>query len=278
MPITNPPSPIGYHAQIHTLQVMAKTMNPEIKAFFDPLDKLPDNDISTPTGALMHACFIRPEDPVALNHMRMDYYSQICGGLIARIGDEFYGIPKSDFKQKKNRLAAQVVLKFQEPKTLQKRRKAKNPKRMTVSCDLLKPATEVTEEEIRAIASRLYREFPKPTKRGDMHFCGRSKYTYMAYEDGLQITQLQASSTKEAEQFIQKICRCMGREYREGLLKESKHVKPVQDQEVTVLDETTVIKKSFVLGYVELRTGFFIGSSTGVDKALFFRPDSQVAP
>ena len=277
MPQGNQPAPANYNPVKHFIQVVAKSLNPQIRDYFDPNGEFADDDITTPTGALKRACLIDADESLLLVNAKMNFYALMTGRMIQDIGDQFYGTPKDDFKLRRNNLQAQVVLKFQEPYNLQRQARRSHPKRMKISIPLLKDATAVTLTEIATIRSRLKQRFPEPKNRGDLYLCGNNKYSYYDPEQGLQMPQIQAANQNQAINFVKDICYCFSRDYDDTRLNESRKINPrAQDETVRVLGKTTKRKRKKVIGYVYLVSATFIGADTGIDELLLYRPKVTV--
>ncbi|AFY38661.1 hypothetical protein Lepto7376_2379 [[Leptolyngbya] sp. PCC 7376] len=277
MPETNQPAPENYNPKTHFLQVAAKSLNPEMREFFDPNGEIEELDITTPTGALRRACLIDVDESLLLNVGKMIFYGLMTGKLSEELMSKFYGIPKDDFKLRRNNLQAQVVLKFQEPSNLQRKARRNHPKRMKVSVPLLKDATDVTIAELTAIKNRLKQRFPEPKSRTDLYLCGNNKYSYYDPEQGLQMPQIQAANQNQAIEFVKDICYCFSRDYDDTRLNESRKINPrAQDETVKVIGKTTRRKKKKVIGYVYLVSATFIGADTGVEELLLYRPRMSI--
>lgn len=143
--------------------------------------------------------------------------------LATLIGNEFYGVPKTDYKQSKTGLKKQILFSFKEPSALQKKRKAKNPKRLQIGVNV-----EGRNINLSQLQEKIKTAFPKPVEdsTANLYFCGAIKYSYFAPNDGLQITQLQSNHDTNAENLVKKICGLVDITYRPETLKRSQAVKP----------------------------------------------------
>ncbi|AFY39369.1 hypothetical protein Lepto7376_3132 [[Leptolyngbya] sp. PCC 7376] len=277
MPQTNPPAPQNYNSKTHFLQVVSKTLNPQIRDYFDPNGEFPDENITTPNAALKRACLIEPDASLILNVAKMIFYVLMCGRLTAEIGERFYGTPKTDFKQRRNNIQAQVIFYFQEPSKYRRRANRKHPKRMRVSIPLLKDATQVTVAEITQITNRINQRFPLPKSQGDLYLCGQEKYSYYDPVSALQMPQIQAANQNQAAQFVKDICYIFSREFDPTRLNKSvKYQEAAVKETVRVLGESTTRMRRKVVSRVALVSVEFIGGNTGLDKTLIYRPLKEI--
>lgn len=203
MPERNPPAPQTYHSKDHFLQVVSKSLNPEIRKYFDPNGEFPDEDISTPTSALKRASLIDPEESLLLNVGKMIFYGLMAGKLSADIGDQFYGIPKSSFKDIYRELDAQVILFFKEDrKSARQNDRSKSPLDMRISFRLKEKSETITKADVTALQNRIIQQF-NPSFR---HYKGLKKFSYHDPANGFCGNRILANFENEAKDILQKAC------------------------------------------------------------------------
>ncbi|ANV90774.1 hypothetical protein [Picosynechococcus sp. PCC 8807] len=203
MPEQNPPQPENYNPKTHFLQVAAKSLNREIRDYFDPLGEFDDENISAPTSALKRACLIDPEESLLLNVGKMLFYGLMAGKVVQDIGDTFYGIPKSSFKDIYRELDAQVILFFKEDqKSARQNDRQKHPLDMRVSFRLKDRAEMLTKADVTALQNRIIQQF-KPNFR---HYKGLKKFSYRDPANGFSGTCVFSNFENEAKDIYQKAC------------------------------------------------------------------------
>lgn len=218
MPEQNPPQPTNYNPKTHFLQVAAKSLNPEIRKYFDPNGDFADEDISTPTSALKRASLIDPEESLLLNVGKMIFYGLMTGKLSADIGDQFYGIPKTSFKDSFRYLDAQVILYFKEDSGDARRQgRGKHPLDMQLSFRLLKKSEQLTESEVNQLQNRIIQSFPHNFR----HYKGLKRFSYNDTENGFSGTYVHSNFENEAKDLYQKACYIAGVPFDNDYLGES---------------------------------------------------------
>lgn len=242
---TNQPSPEAYNPTTHFIQVVAKALNPEIRDFYDPNGEIEETDITTPTGALRRANLIDADENLQLVIAKMIFFGLLSGRLSADIGDKFYGIPKTSFKDTYKSLDVQVILLFKEDQgSARQNGRGKHPLDMRLSFRLLTPSTQLTTSQVSQLQTRLIQQFQPSFK----HYKGLNKYSYHNPASGLNGTYLHANRRSDAKDIYQRICAVAGVIYDDDYLTESKKG-GYKTETVTVLNET--VKKTN-----KPRTGF----------------------
>lgn len=182
--------------------------------------------------------------------------------LATLVGNEFYGVPKTDFKQF-YQLQPQLKFFFQEPERQRLKRGAKNPKRMQFSVALRKNIDDIDEAYLKDLTAKINSAFPRPRHSNDLIFLGSSKYSYYAPDDGYQLKGIQAPNETMAISFIKSILSVTGTKFEQYRLTRTTRLGEVPNDSST---------KKMVMGYVSLFKVVYVDPKNRDDIPLIYRP------
>lgn len=219
---------MAFDENFNFISVASKALNAYLDKIFIDADGAPITiedgvNYPAPLQSFKRALTIKDSDSLnlvvgklVLGLIGTGYFSNL-------ISEEFYGVPKSDFKQSKTGLKNQIIFYFVEPKSLQRKRKAADPKRIQIAVNI-----EGKDISLSTIQQKIKLTFPEPSKKTDLYFCGLSKYSYFAPEDGIQITQLRGDGVSTVRPFIERVLSVFDIEFKPERLKESKAAIPTE--------------------------------------------------
>lgn len=218
MPETNPPQPTNYSPSTHFLQVASRSLNKEIRDFFDPKGDFDDTNISTPEAALKRACLMDPEEGLLLNIGKMIFYGLMTGKLSQDIGDQFYGTPKTSFKEFFRYLDVQLIFMFKESRQDAVRlNRTRNPLDMRLSFRLMTKSEQLTQSDITQLQNRITANFTGSYG----HPKGLTKFSYNDPQNGFSGTYINAVNRGDAVEIYKKLCNVSQVTFEDSFLSES---------------------------------------------------------
>jgi hypothetical protein len=240
MPTEKPAQPANYNSKTHFLQVAGKTLNKEIRDYFDPGGEFPDDDITTPTGALKRACLIDADDSLLLANSKMIFYGLMTGKLTDDIGKQFYGVPKTAFKEVFRSLDAQLIFYFKESRQDAKRMlRTRNPLDMRLSWRLLTKAEQLTQSDITGLQNRIVSNFPANYH----HPKGLTKFAYNDPRNGFSGTNCLAINKAEAVDLYRGMCAIAQVQYDDGNLTKSSRDSYITETDIVLGNSTKKTNK-----------------------------------
>jgi hypothetical protein len=250
--------------EFNFISLAQKAMNAFIDDTFIDEDgnPVPDTGDSTdPLTAFKNSLKINDDDSIHYVTSKMLLAILGTGYINKAIGREFYGTPKTDFKQF-YQVQPQLKFYFVEPERNRIKRNARNPKRMQFSIALRARIEDINDAYLSAITSKINAAFPKPNTSNDLIFLGTSKYSYYDPDNGYQLKGIQSANQSQAIDFIKSALQVADTAYESHRLTKTDRVGDLPDDS----------NKKMVTGYVALFKVIYINPQNRDDVVLVYRP------